>query len=413
MIIAGATALSWNAAPGWGNTMPIRTAQAVQSLPGYLDAAKDPGSDTIYMRITKPGPLGHGVVCSKDYCSHRYSSSQAWNADQSLLLISNGCGGMCFLDGHTYVPLFQRDRTSDCQWHPTNAKLMICAGGGAIFTWAPRTDQVDVKFTSPTYGNLQFGPNKGNPSHDGNRIAVRATRNDGSTVVFGYDLRLSRKFPDIDLGQLPGTNDTCSITPLGINILCSQELKDGSEPTFIFSIDGSQRQKWLEHHRPGHGDMAIDADGNEIYVGISKSDPDRYQVIKRRLSDGKVTSLMRYGEAQHASLRSLARPGWVFLSYGGYPDEVSKHPEWAPYVQEVVALRTDGSGEVRRIATTRNVPSGYWSETHASPSPDGSQVVWSSNWGVAGGPVYDFVSRIDWPWLQTSTKKEIVENALR
>lgn len=126
------------------------------------------------------------------------------------------------------------------------------------------------------------------------------------------------------------------------------------------------------------------------YVGISKSDPEEYQVIKRRLSDGKVTSLMKYGEAQHASLGSLSRPGWVFLTYTGNPDQVSKHPDWAPYTREVIALRLDGSGDVRRIVQTGNVPLDYWSETHASPSPDGSQMVWSSNWGVPGGPVYDF-----------------------
>ena len=411
LIIAGASALNWNAASGWGNTASV--APALENLPGYLNAVQDPGSGTVFMRITKPGPLGHGIICGKDYCSHRYSSSQAWNADQSLLLISNGCGGMCFFDGHSYAPLFRRDRTSDCQWHPKDAKLMICVGGGAIFTWAPRTDQVDIKFNSATYGDLRFGPNKGNPSQDGNRIAVRAMRRDGKQVAFGYDFRLRQKFPDIDLEQLPGTNNNCSISPLGANILCSQELKDGTEPTFIFSIDGSLRQKWLEHHRPGHGDMTVDADGSEIYVGISKSDPDKYQVIKRRLSDGKVTSLMRYGEAQHASLRSLDRPGWVFLSYGGNPEELSKHSDWAPYAQEVVAVRIDGSGEARLIARTRNVLSNYWSETHASPSPDGSQVVWSSNWGVANGPVYEFVTRVDWPWEEPSVHKEIAEDGLR
>ena len=32
----------------------------------------------------------------------------------------------------------------------------------------------------------------------------------------------------------------------------------------------------------------------------------------------------------------------------------------------------------------------------SSPSPDGSQIIWSSNWGQRGGPVFDFVSRADW-----------------
>ncbi|UVK44033.1 hypothetical protein BPNPMPFG_005902 [Mesorhizobium sp. AR07] len=412
-LIAGAMFLNMYMAGSLENSASAQpSAPAAKDLPDYLHGTKDPAFGTIFVRITKPGILGQGITCGQKYCSHRYSSAQAWNADQSLLLIVNGCGAMCFLDGHTYAPLFRRDRSTECEWHPKDPSLMICVGGRQISTWAPRTDHEDIVFVSATYRDLQFGPYKGNPSRDGSRLAVRATRSDGKAVVFGYDLKLRRKFPDIDLAQLPGTTDTCSISPLGINILCSQELPDGNEPSFIFSIDGTLRQKWTEHHRPGHGDMTVDADGNEIYVGISKSDPDKYQVIKRRLSDGKVTSLMRYGEAQHASLRSLDRPGWVFVTYGGTPAEISQHQDWAPYAQQVIALRTDGSGEVRPIVNTRNAHFDYWSETHASPSPDGSQIVWSSNWGVPGGPVYDFVARVDWPGKPVSAQKEIVANGL-
>jgi len=45
-------------------------------------------------------------------------------------------------------------------------------------------------------------------------------------------------------------------------------------------------------------------------------------------------------------------------------------------------LRIDGSGELRRVLQTRNIKYDYWNETHASPSPDGSQIIWSSNWGT-------------------------------
>jgi len=396
-LIAAAAFLDLQAAAGQDNsTSRSFVASPAMELPDYLRPTIDPVFGETFTRITKPGPLGNGVACVKDYCSHRYSSAQAWNADQSLLVITNGCNGMCFLDGHTFAPLLKRDRSGECEWHPKNADLMICVQGQRISTWAPRTNREDVLFDSKDYRDLHFGPGKGNPSWDGSRIAVRAIRADGAEVVFAYDLNQKRKFVDIALGQLAGDNDNCSISPLGQNIICIQELANGTEQAFIFSVDGAPGQQWTQHHRPGHGDMTVDADGSEIYVGISKSDPDKYQVIKRRLSDGKVTALMKYGEASHASLRALAKPGWVFLSYGGNPDEVSARPEMAPYAREVIALRLDGSGEVRRIAQTRSIDFDYRSETHASPSPDGTQVIWSSNWGVPGGPVYDFVTRVDW-----------------
>ncbi|RUV53572.1 hypothetical protein EOB77_01380, partial [Mesorhizobium sp. M7A.F.Ca.MR.228.00.0.0] len=71
-----------------------------------------------------------------------------------------------------------------------------------------------------------------------------------------------------------------------------------------------------------------------------------------------------------------------------------------------------GSREVRRIVQTRNAPFDYWSETHASPSPDGSQVIWSSNWGVPGGPVYEFVAHLDWPQQPDLKQGEIAINGL-
>ena len=91
------------------------------------------------------------------------------------------------------------------------------------------------------------------------------------------------------------------------------------------------------------------------------------------------------------------RPQWAFVSYGGDPAELAAHPDWTQFVREVVAFPLGGSGAARLIAETYNVPFNYWSETHASPSPDGSRVIWSSNWGKPGGPVYDFVTRVKMP----------------
>ncbi|MGM4920659.1 hypothetical protein [Tardiphaga sp. 813_E8_N1_3] len=366
-------------------------------LPGYLAPAVDASLGTTFVRVTTPdSPMGNGLACKRSYCTHRYSSAQAWNADQSLLLIVNGCNGLCFLDGHTYAPLFRRQRGGECEWHPQDPELMICVAGRRISRWAPRSNAEDVILETEAYRELQFGPYKGNPSWDGNRIVVRAISQQGTLVAFAVNLSDRRKFPDIELARIPGKNSYCGISPLGKYIFCQQSLIDFTDQAFVFSIEGDLLQSWTEHHRPGHGDMTVDAGGDEVYVGISKSVPDKYQVIKRRLQDGQVTALAPYGEAQHASMRAIRRPGWVFMSYAGAALAPAGGQRVAPFAQEVIALKIDGSGEFRRIAHTRNAPYDYWSETHGSPSPDGSQVIWSSNWGQRGGPVFDFVSRIDW-----------------
>jgi hypothetical protein len=367
-------------------------------LPGYLVPTVDPLSGYSVVRVTNPGaPPNAKEHCGVSYCTHRYSSSQAWNADQTLLLISNGCGGLCFLDGRTYVPLFRRQRRGECEWHPKDPEVMICVLGQAVSLWAPRADRSRLIYSAESYGALRFGPGKGNPSSDGNRIVVRGTTFEGQLDAFVVEINKRQALSAIHLSELPGENQFCSISPLGTYVVCLQKVDGDLEYMFVLQPDGTIVQSWTQHHRPGHGDMTVDADGDEVYVGISKSEPDRYQVIKRRLKDGVVTSLSSYGEGQHVSSRATGRPQWAFVSYAGDPAEVAAHPEWAPFAREVVAVNLDGNSPPQLIAGTRNVPFNYWSETHASPSPDGSQVIWSSNWGRAGGPVFDFVTRVTSP----------------
>lgn len=404
-LVAAAVVLAVGTAASADNLASARLVpQIAVPLPAYLQAATDPAFGTSFTRITQPGAdMGAGVVCGKDRCRHRYSSAQAWNADQSLLVIPIGCNGLCFLDGRSYAPLFRRSRSGDCEWHPENPDEMICVSRRAISIWQPRTNLEQVLYVGDGYHDLQFGPNKGNPSRNGRHIVVRTVAEGGGPVAFAYDLVARRKYPDIQIDRLPGQNNSCTVSALGLHVACFQSLWDGTDQAFIFTTDGRLVQSWTEHHRPGHGDMTVDADGSEVYVGISKAPPDKYQVIKRRLHDGAVTALTPYGEAQHASVRATRRPGWVFLTYAGDPKEVARRPRWAPFAREVIAVRIDGSGEIRRIVQTRNAPHNYWNQSQASPSPDGSQIIWSSNWGEAGGPVYDFVARLDWPTEASST----------
>lgn len=366
--------------------------------PAYLATVTDPSFSTSFTRVTDPGEEGtHGLPCGPAYCTHRYSSAQAWNADQTLLVIANGCDGLCFLDGRTYQPLFVRASPDECEWHPVDPALMICLAGTTIYRWEPRADRKTIVYAPAGYRHLQFGPYKGNLSHDGRKLVLRAVDRHGALVAFAYDIATRKKYPDINLGRLSGQNGFCSISPSGRYILCAQTTPEGTEQAYVLSTAGIEVQHWTEHHRPAHGDMTIDGDGSDVYVGISKSDPDRFHIIKRRLRDGAVTDLATYGEGTHASLRNTMLPGWVFVTYAGTYEETAAHPAWEQFYQEVVALRIDGSGEIRRIVHTHQAAHDYWSEAHASPSPDGTQVIWSSNWGRPGAPVADYVARIAWP----------------
>ncbi len=364
-------------------------------LPALGTRYMDPIFDTAVRRVTEPGrALAPRIVCARDACRHRYSSTQAWNADQSLLLIDKGCADICFLDGRTFQPLFVRrvSADQDCKWHPVRAEQMICVHSGGVASWTPRSNAWQSVFDAGPYSNLAFGPYKGNPSLDGRWIVLRALDPRSEPVAFALDLDIGRKEADIPLRPLTGDNHYATISPSGRFVYVTQLTSDGQEPAYVFTRDGQLVQHWPEHHRPGHGDMTLDADGRDVYVGISKSAPDKYHVIKRRLEDGAVTVLAAYGNASHVSARNIRQPGWVYVTYQGSHGHTLAMGYPSPFYGEIVALSIDGGGMFRRIAHTHAVDHDYIAESHASPSPDGSQVIFASNWGQAGWPVSSFVA---------------------
>ncbi len=362
--------------------------------PDYLEPLLDPVFGQRVIRIVgDPGdeiPVVGGTWGTIE--RHRYSVGPVWNADMSLMFLGkyNGDHDYLYLDAETYEPLFQRAAPSyvyEDRWHTTEPDLRVYVGtDGTVGTWNVWTGErtVIIDLSTEGYGDLYFGPGKGNVSHDGRWMAVRA-RHDGVLVCFALDLENAERHADIDLSgyDLPGS---VYISALGNYIVFTH----GMDEVTVFDRDGAQVQYWPEYHRPGHGDVTLDPDGQEVFVGGSKDDPDSGQVIARRLADGVVTPLTPPGPwVTHTSARNTQLDGWVFSSFD------TDSALYAPYLNEVVMSPLNGSYAVARLAHTHQAEtSNYWTETHASPSPNGRRVVFASNWGDTEGAIQAYVVEI-------------------
>jgi hypothetical protein len=136
-------------------------------------------------------------------------------------------------------------------------------------------------------------------------------------------------------------------------------LNHGNDNT---SVSGSKvGSTWTAYGRPSHYDLAVDDQGEEVAVGVSKSGPDDGRVTKRRLRDGVVTVLTTGGYASHSSTRNLNRSGWAYSTYSGNTTP-------ALYRAEIIAARLDGT-RVERIAHHRGLTADYLTEQHGAPSP--------------------------------------------
>ncbi len=359
--------------------------------PGYLQSYIDPEFGNKVTRVTgDPGtPIPQVGGVWGEVARNDYSKIPVWNADQSLMILEMHRGGPSpiFLDGSTYQPLFVKQPPgTEVRWHPREPDLMIFVGGNEIGTWNVRTGEKTVIESFPAYSKFRLGPGEGNISLDGTMLAVYA-RKDTDKVGFAYDMVKKVKYPDIDLNGV-GV-DWVSISALGRYVVLNRQEKEGSpfdDTTQVYDLQGNKvGAAWTEYGRPSHYDLTVDQNGDEVAVGVSKSAPDNGRVIKRRLRDGVVTVLTDGGYAVHTSTRNIRRPGWAYVSYG-------RSEQWLLYGDEVVAVKLDGSRRVERLAHLHANTTDYVTYPMACPSPDGTRVIWGSNWeSPTGRPVGAYV----------------------
>ena len=226
------------------------------------------------------------------------------------------------------------------------------------------------------YTNLLFGHYKGIQSRDGDYFVFTANNASAQSVAFVYRVSTGTKYADIT-----GTIGHAQVSTLGTYT----SIGDGNDGTLVYNTaTGALVQSWPSTGgagQPSHADIAIDASGDEVLVGIGKLSSGA--IIKRRFSDGAVTVLTPASPAsygQHCSTRCTRLSGWAFASAG------DNGPGYPLYNEMVIAVKLDGSRVVQLCSTqAKNTQNDYYSTAYASPSPSGSRVIFGSNWGDPNG----------------------------
>jgi hypothetical protein len=350
------------------------------SKPGYLETYTDPSFGFTVTRVTgDPGkPTGCGNKWRKESI-HHYNTMPAWNADGSLLLIKFP---PVFLDAQTYQPVcLHQPPTGNSNWHPTDPDLMIYVQRDRLALWNVRTGQSTTLGKFDGYAKLEMGRNNRSLlSNDGRFITLQAEKH-GQRVAFVYDVIDGKRYPEI---PFPDGFDQAQGSSLGNYVILSRagRIRD------IYARDG---RLIGSYDALKHIDTAIDANGNEVIVGIRNRRPERPDdppsgsIVMVDLATARPTTLMEQGVGNHASARNIRSAGWTVISYD------SARP---PFAHEVVAVALDGSGRAVRLAHHHSHRYRYRNEPHANISPDGSKVIFASNWGV-DGPTSAYVIDID------------------
>ena len=355
-------------------------------FPEYLGTYKDPLSEHTVIRIT--GTKGEPIPKTKAKWEGRtrsvYSLKQVWSADEKLIYL--GIGGPLVLDGESYTVLHVWGPPKSGTWHPVTPDEMVYVNDDSVLAWNARKNSSRSLATIEGYSDFVQSASEDWISADGKLVGVTAKRKkDGKDVGFLIDLEKGRKatpdfvYSDLGFARDEREHQVCRPSLSGKFVVLrarggDKDKKNRGEAFTVFDLDGKEvGRHWSPPHTPGHGDLALSAEGDDLMVGRSDDGwadkPDYFGSVAWSFKDGKLRALGPAGS--HTSGRAVKRPGWAFAGNFGKGSTV-------------FMFKLDGSAEVKALCQTwHREPVDYWAQTQPVPSPTGTRVLFATNWGVS------------------------------
>ncbi len=372
-----------------------RLAAALLVAPA-LGLAQPNGTAEIQRISGNPGESIAGVEGGRwgETVRHQYSKVGAWNCDQSLLYLLNRGGQpeLVFLNAQTFKPVAIRQDGGlrEVRWHPHRPEQMITVAANQVGLWNVRTGERRVLGTVAQADVLGIGPWEGNVSDDGRHLVLAV--GEPVRAVVPFDLQTGKPGPALhhDFAVV----DFATVSPTGRYILVNGQPEPGQyDRTQIFERATGKPvgARWSEYGRPSHFDLTLDAGGQDIAVGVSKSKPDEGSLIARRLSDGQITRLTSKGYAGHTSARNVAASPRTRVVASFAPNAES----WGPWSDMALSVGTGGLDDIAVVGRMQARVDDYGSQPQPTVSPDGQVVLWASNQG--GSTIAAFAARITRP----------------
>jgi hypothetical protein len=343
-----------------GETSLTFVATSALARPGYLAPVTDPTWGT---RITR--------VSNSSGIRQAYSRIPAWNSNQTKILLGFTYPGR-MLDGTTYADLGSFSQVSQAIWANTDPNKLYGQSGNTFVSQNATTGVRTTLHTFGAYSSISIGDYEGGIDDNDTYVSLIGTTSGGSKHLLTYNIATDTVVADI---AAPSGMDNSQISRKG---------------NYVVVVGGGYTRRYdraltsfITLYSNGyHGDNALDASGNEIFVANNATG-----VRSFRLSDGSSIQLLpdktafEYGHVGGHTDRA----GWVYLSVYD-PTTMAGRPG----NDQIVALKTDGSGTVEVFGFAHHKLMAYGNEPHGVPSRDGMRVMFASEWGGSG--VYAYVA---------------------
>jgi len=383
--------------------------------PPHLEPYREPAFGTNVTRITdsQPGDVFKPV----------YSTVQAWNADESLMVLyrTGSQSGHYLLDGHSYQIIRELDiypsDLEDVFWSHTDPDILYYSSkahreGGRLYS-------VNVKLKERTLIKDFSDICDGSVTHPGGDVHMQSLDDDlfgfrcwdsssEQKHYFAMTYRVStgethsiRMGPGTDWDQWSAPMPTAS----GKNVWLQGKILTPDFESVVHKLD---MKKFHEH-----SNLGITWDGQDALYQITfdaapngcNGDPDRGvgHLTEYNLDTGKCRTIISENggypystSSTHISAQAFKKPGWVAMSSVGYPEQLKfldGKKKATTFFSEIYLVDTDPSNtEVCRLAHHRSTGKlaqsdqyrAYFGEPHVTISPSGTRLLFGSDWYDSG-----------------------------
>jgi WD40 repeat protein len=342
----------------------------------------DPIAKTCVVRVTDREADPVAMFARADYARR-----QAFNVDDSKLVLAASDGSWHWYDGRSSRyggKLEGLGGDAEPQWNPTDPDLLYYLPafgiGMQIREYDLRTGKTRVvadlaKRIGAVWPTARSAWTKGegSPSADARYWAFMVDDGDWKGLgLLTYDLVEDRVLATYDLAKhRKDRPDHVSMSPTGQYVVVSWD--DGP---WVFTRDFAKGSRL--HPKGEHSDLALDANGDDVYVSIDYGDGN---VFMRNLRTGVRTNLFatyldHSACAMHFSGKAFRRPGWALVSTYAPSGPL----QW--FHGKVFAVELAEKPRVVHLAHHHSIYNEYFTEPHATVNRDFTRVVFNSNWDV-------------------------------
>jgi hypothetical protein len=366
--------------------------------PGYLSPITDPTFHTKITRVSDQSAMG----LSAKRLAHYYSKNQPWNADGSLILLSFSSPSP-LLNGNTYqfirnvsVPFYPLWSHIDPKKlygtysgsHP-NRTILVSCNIDTCNTGNASTLSILHDFSNEGYTFISIGEQEGNISNDDTYVVLYAEKGSGSYYAITFDITTKSIIATKSFGT--HKPDNVAISQSGNYVLVDWASSDVTSRGMEVYDRNLQFLRQI-YTSSTHYELGYDTSGHEVWVGQTYFDAGKL-LIARRLDGGGEYVLTNdspgWRSPGHISCRNIKRPGWCYISDDGTITSILGY-------DEVSAVKIDNTKTFERFGHlhhTHDPNVCYECDAMAVPNPDGSKVMFASEWGSgSGGPIYAYVA---------------------